>query len=62
VGRVGKSKSRSSSATGKQGNPVARLQGNKVARLQGKNREDIAFAGDVFASTILKEESKSGDL
>jgi hypothetical protein len=52
VGRVGKSKS--SSATGKQGNPVARLQ--------GKNRENIAFAGDVFASTILKEESKSGDL
>jgi hypothetical protein len=51
VGRVGKSKS--SSATGKQGNPVARLQGN---------RENIAVAGDVFASTILKEESKSGDL
>ena len=51
----------SSPATGKS-SPATGKERSSPATAKDREREKIAFAGDVFASTILKEESKSGDL
>ena len=51
----------SSPATGKS-SPATGKERSSPATAKDREREKIAYAGDVFASNLLKEEPKSGDL